>query len=199
MNLPPDLQARLDRGVSDVRDAWDRFADDGPLGWAPPVVAFPEFWVPPDKKPVHAFAGLALLDNGPGQFGVNVSATVLLCEDAAILESVLVHECAHCFYFIERLAEQVLAGQGGSKLAAPTYRPTQAHEEQTQVDPGRWLGGRVGRLWSSMDRLAVLKSLEGAFAKLKTIPLPLKDQPWPKSQAVTLPQVCLDHFRGLEA
>jgi hypothetical protein len=130
-----DLLANGTRGIARVRK---EIADSAKVRSMPPVEVVGEIWLY-DNKIIHGRTTPLTMDNETW-IGVQLSAQVAVHPEMSLVRAILVHEFAHCFYFLTRF---VLAPDFGGKRSVSLPNPDDylenpSHDRGMMVNPNEW-------------------------------------------------------------
>jgi hypothetical protein len=147
LRFPPDIRKAFNKGVERTKKMYLAIQSEAKAPNLPSVRILDVCWMSREMDGPILGCGPVLYKEGTEQtLGVELPATtVIFVDDETTLRRILVHEMAHFFYTIERVAEQKLAGRNelivkSSKPRADTWEGREKADQEKHANPESWFG-----------------------------------------------------------
>ena len=140
--LSRTLRKRLEKGKESVSRIRRLVARESKISTMPPIQIVDEIWAGTSALGQGLLGGRAtpLKIERDTWFGVEVPAPTVVCKDYSLLRAILVHEFAHCFYYLELAVNQLDSGDTRPLLGPKhaDFPDTESWDNATMVDVTDW-------------------------------------------------------------
>ena len=141
--MPPQLKERLRTGTERIARIRELIARDAKVSVMPPVELVGEIWI--FGHGIVEGCAVPLNREDSIEWGVQVPAHLAIQGNDATLRAVLVHEFAHCFYYVSDMIHRLDRGTSMEIAYAPFDPTNDHHDRDLLVNPHDWFGENDAR------------------------------------------------------
>lgn len=139
--------------------------------------------------------------NGNNCFGVELPATTAVCPDPDLVRLILVHEFAHCFYFMQQVHLHVKSGRADPVSFAGKGDVFGDHqfEEEAMIEPADWFSEEDVEAFAEWhdDRLPAVTQAAATLNLADYLPVLIPNRSMNSKGSIAIPEDVTRHVDSL--